>query len=348
MSLWREFAPLARIRAAMERWLGEVWYGKHPAAVFLAPFALLFRAVVELRRSAYRHRVFESQRPAVPVIIVGNVTVGGTGKTPLVIWLAGYLRAMGYKPGVIARGYGGHASRWPQQVRPDADPRTVGDEAIVISRRTRCPVAVGPNRGDSARALLEHADCDILVSDDGLQHYGLERDIEIAVIDGVRRYGNGRCLPAGPLREPATRNKEVDIIVTNGIAGRGEFAMKYVLTHLVGVAQPDRATGFETFEGETVHGVAGIGNPERFFASLRSKGLKVIPHPFPDHHVFTREDLEFGDGLPVVMTEKDAVKCDLVAGPNCWMAPITAELPEIFASRIEAMLLRLKNGQKAA
>lgn len=337
-----------RVRMALDRFTSEVWYGKHPAAMMLTPLAVLFRLVTDIRRSAYRNNIFSSYRPEAPVIVVGNVTVGGTGKTPLVIWLAGYLRAMGYRPGVIARGYGGRARNWPQQVRPDSDPRTVGDEAIVISRRTKCPVAVGPDRGACAQALLEHADCDILISDDGLQHYALERDIEIAVIDGVRRYGNGKCLPAGPLREPATRNKEVDIIVTNGIAGRGEFAMKYVLTHLVAVARSDNATGFETFADETVHAVAGIGNPERFFASLRAKGLKVIPHGFPDHHVFTPEDLDFGDGLPIIMTEKDAVKCELFASPNCWMAPVTAELPEVFASRVEAMLNRMKNGQAAS
>ena len=336
------------LRHALENFVNEMWYGKHPVSSALVPFSLIYRAAVRLRRSAYRNGVMATYRARVPVIVVGNLTTGGTGKTPLVIWLAGYLKSLGYYPGVIARGYGGRASHWPQQVRADSDPHAVGDEAIVIARRTRCPVAVGPQRRACAEALLEHASCDILISDDGLQHYALERDIEIAVIDGVRRYGNGRCLPAGPLREPVQRNREVDMVVTNGLAGRGEFAMKYVATHAVSLSRPERAAEFESFAGESVHGVAGIGNPERFFATLRGKGLKVIPHPFPDHHSFQPADLEFGDGLPVLMTEKDAVKCEAFAAARCWMVPVTAELLEVFATRLETQIVRVKNGQETA
>lgn len=332
------------VRPALENFFNEMWYGKHPASTLLVPFSMVYRAVVEVRRSAYRHDLLASHRVGVPVIVVGNLTVGGTGKTPLVIWLAGYLAALGYRPGVIGRGYGGRARRWPQQVRADSDPRTVGDEAIVIARRTRCPVAVGPERRDCAEALLHHASCDILISDDGLQHYALERDIEIAVLDGVRRYGNGRCLPAGPLRESVARNRDVDMVVTNGIAGRGEFAMKYVATHAVSLSRPERAA-FDSFASDAVHAVAGIGNPEQFFATLRGKGLKVIPHPLPDHHRYQRADLEFNDGLPVLMTEKDAVKCEAFASALCWSVPVTAELPEIFATRLETILARGKNGQ---
>lgn len=333
------------LRHALESFVNEMWYGKHPVSAALVPFSMAYRLVIEARRSAYRHGVLASHRAGVPVIVVGNLTVGGTGKTPLVIWLAGYLKALGYRPGVIGRGYGGRARRWPQQVRVDSDPRTVGDEAIVIARRTRCPVAVGPERRDCADALLQHASCDILISDDGLQHYALERDIEIAVIDGVRRYGNGRCLPAGPLREPVSRIREVDMVVTNGIAGRGEFAMKYIATHAVSLTRPERAADFESFAGDPVHAVAGIGNPERFFATLRGKGLKVIPHPFPDHHAYEPADIEFADGLPVLMTEKDAVKCEAFAASRCWAVPVTAELPEIFATRLETILARGKHGQ---
>ncbi len=336
------------LRYALENFVNEIWYGKHPASAVLVPISLLYRAAVRLRRSAYRNGVMTTYRARVPVIVVGNLTAGGTGKTPLVIWLAGYLKSLGYQPGVIARGYGGRASQWPQQVRADSDPHAVGDEAIVIARRTHCPVAVGPRRRDCAEALLEHAICDILISDDGLQHYGLERDIEIAVIDGVRRYGNGRCLPAGPLREPVQRKREVDMVVTNGHAGRGEFAMKYVATHAVSLAHPGRAAEFASFASEAVHGVAGIGNPERFFATLRGKGLKVLPHPFPDHHVYRPADLEFGDELPVLMTEKDAVKCEAFASARCWAVPVTAELPEVFATRLETHLARVKNGQETA
>lgn len=336
------------LRQALEGFCNEIWYGKHPAAVALVPFGALYRVITDLRRQGYRNGLLAAHRAAVPVIVVGNLTVGGTGKTPLVIWLAGYLKSLGYRPGVIARGYGGRARHWPQQVRPDSDPRAVGDEPIVVARRTRCPVAVGPNRSACVDALIEHAACDIVISDDGLQHYALERDIEIAVIDGVRRYGNSRCLPAGPLRESLQRLREVDLVVTNGIAGRGEFAMKYVVTHAVSLTRPERAAGFESFQEEAVHAVAGIGNPERFFATLRARGLKVIPHAFPDHHAFVKSDLEFDDALPVLMTEKDAVKCEQFATARCWAVPVTAELPEIFATRLETLLARGKHGQTTA
>jgi len=335
-------------RQALESVANEIWYGKHPVAVALSPLAAGYRLCTDLRRQAYHHGLLASHRVAVPVVVVGNLTAGGTGKTPLVIWLAGYLKSLGYRPGVVARGYGGRARHWPQQVRPDSDPRAVGDEPIVISRRTRCAVAVGPDRYAAATALVEHADCDIIVSDDGLQHYALERDIEILVIDGVRRFGNGRCLPAGPLREPLARIREVDMVVTNGIAGRGEFAMKYVTTHAMSLTRPERAASFESFREDSVHAVAGIGNPDRFFAALRACGLKVIPHSFADHHPYRRTDIEFDDGLPVLMTEKDAVKCEAFAHPRCWAVPVTAELPEIFATRLEALLTRGKNGQAPA
>jgi tetraacyldisaccharide 4'-kinase len=336
------------LRQTLASFVNEMWYGKHPAATALAPLAIAYRLFMEARRGAYRHGILSTYRAEVPVIVVGNLTTGGTGKTPLVIWLTGYLKTLGYHPGVIARGYGGRAKRWPQQVRPDSDSRAVGDEAIVIARRTRCPIAVGPNRRDCAQALLEYAKCDIIISDDGLQHYALERDIEIAVIDGVRRYGNGRCLPAGPLREGVGRAREFDMVVTNGIAGRGEFGMKYVATHAVSVAHPDRAAEFASFAAAAVHAVAGIGNPERFFAMLRAHGLKIIPHPFPDHHPYQRTDIDFDDGLPVLLTEKDAVKCEAFAPPRCWAVPVTAELPEIFATRLQSLLARGKNGQATA
>lgn len=329
----------------LETALNEIWYGHHPASWLLMPPALMFLGVVSLRRWAYRVGAMRVRRVAAPVVVVGNLTAGGAGKTPLVIWVAGYLHSIGYRPGIVARGYGGRARGWPQQVRPDSDPRTVGDEAILIARRTGCPVAVGPCRADGASALIEHAGCDIIVSDDGLQHYALHRDLEICVIDGVRRLGNGRVLPAGPLREPARRLREVDMIVCNGTAARGEFGMKYVATHAVSVANPRRAVDFGSLAQDNVHAVAGIGNPERFFSMLRNRGLRVLPHPFPDHHRFRPSELDFGDGLPVLMTEKDAVKCEAFAAANWWSVPVTAEMPEIFATRIKALLARGHDGQ---
>ncbi|MSR14628.1 MAG: tetraacyldisaccharide 4'-kinase [Gammaproteobacteria bacterium] len=324
--------------------INEIWYGRHPLAVALAPLGSLYRLSGKVRRHAYQNGLLKSYRAPVPVIVVGNLTVGGTGKTPLVIWLAGYLKSMGYRPGVLARGYGGRARQWPQQVRADSDPFAVGDEAVVIARRAQCPVAAGPDRRASAKALIEHANCDVLISDDGLQHYALERDIEIAVIDGVRRFGNGRCLPAGPLREPIARLREVDMIVTYGVAGRGEFSMKYVTTHAVNLNRRDRSMTLESLASEPVHALAAIGHPERFFTSLRSRGLRPITHAFPDHHRFRASDLAFGDGLPILMTEKDAVKCEAFAPARAWFVPATAEMLEVFATRLETLLARGSHG----
>ncbi len=326
----------------------EVWYGKHPLSAALLPLSLLYRGVTEVRRRAYAVGLLTSRRIPVPVIVVGNLTTGGTGKTPLVIWLAGYLKSLGYHPGVVARGYGGNARLWPQQVRSDSDPAAVGDEAIIIARRARCPIAVGPKRFDCASALVAHTDCDIVISDDGLQHYALARDVEIAVIDGVRRLGNGRCLPAGPLREAPNRLREVDLIVANGIAGRGEFGMRYVASHAVALGQTSEVVELESLRETPVHAVAGIGNPDSFFAMLRAKGLQIIPHPFPDHHRFTPTELHFDDDLPVLMTEKDGVKCEMFNAAKCWIVPVVAELPEVFAARIKMLLQRGAHGQEIA
>ena len=337
-----------RPRSQQGRWLDELWYGRHPLSLLLVPLAWLFRLAVLVRRKIYASGLLAIYHAPVPVIVVGNLTVGGSGKTPLVIWLAGYLQALGLRPGVVARGYGGRARQWPQQVRPDSDPAAVGDESVIIARRTRCPVAVGPDRGAAIAALLKHTDCNIIISDDGLQHYALGRGVEIAVVDGVRRLGNARLLPAGPLREPPSRLREVDFIITNGIAGRNEFAMKYVASNPVNLHRRELSLPFAEFVGAPVHAVAGIGNPQRFFAMLRGLGLTIIPHAFADHHRFKPADLEFGDEHPILMTEKDAIKCEVFCPSRCWMVPITAELPEIFARRLEDLLKRGEHGQEAA
>jgi len=326
----------------------EIWYGKHPLRLALAPLAWLFRALVWLRRQAYRSGLFTVFRAPVPVIVVGNLTVGGSGKTPLVIWLARQLKDYGYKPGIVARGYRGRASRWPQQVRGDSDPVTVGDEAVVIARRTDVPLAVGPRRSADINALLRYADVDIIVCDDGLQHYALARDLEIAVLDGVRRFGNGLCLPAGPLREPVTRLAEVDLVVTNGLAARGEFAMRYHAARVCQVVQPARAVDVSEFSTTEVHAVAAIGNPANFFALLKRAGLRVTPHAYPDHHRFVRADIVFDDERPVIMTEKDAVKCEHIADRRHWYVVLEAELPEVFERRLRVLLRQLSNGQKTA
>ncbi len=323
--------------------LDNIWYGRHPGVIALVPFAWVYRLLGAMRKIAYTSGLLSTYEADVPVVIVGNISSGGTGKTPLVIWLVEYFRSLGYTPGVVARGYRGRAKNWPQQVREDSDPAVVGDEPIVIARRAHCPVAVGLRRGDSVDALLRHAACDIIISDDGLQHYALERNYEIAVIDGVRRFGNGRCLPAGPLRDPVQRLRSVDFVVTNGIAGRGEFAMKYVATHIRQLGG-DKQLEFEEFGPKEVHGVAGIGYPDRFFSMLRAKGFSVKQHSFRDHVRFKKSDLEFDDDLPIIMTEKDAVKCEHFGLSRCWYVPVTAELPEVFRRRLSTIFSEVEHG----
>lgn len=322
-------------------WFNSHWYDRTPLGTLLVPLSWLFCLTAVLRRGLYRMRLLRVRRVNVPVIVVGNITVGGTGKTPLVIALVQLLRDGGYNPGVVARGYGGTAGHWPQQVRPDSDPLVVGDEPVLIAARCRCPVAVAPDRAAAAESLVEHARCDIILCDDGLQHYRLARDIEIAVIDGVRRFGNGHCLPAGPLREPRRRLRSVDYIVTNGLAAPGEFAMRLHATAIRNVRDGSAVAERHQFRGKAVHAVAGIGNPDRFFAQLRGQGISPKEHGFPDHYRFRPRDLDFGDDAPVIMTEKDAVKCRRFAAANHWYLPVEAQLDERLTKPLLARVAEL-------
>ncbi len=325
--------------------LEAVWYEAHPAGLVLAPLGWLFRLAAGLRRLFFRLQLRRTVRVGVPVVVVGNISVGGTGKTPLVIWLSRYL-GRSFRPGVVCRGYRGRSRNWPQKVRGDSDPSTVGDEAVLLARRCGCPVAAGPDRVASARALIEHEGCDLILSDDGLQHLSLARDIEIAVVDGARRHGNGRCLPAGPLREPPSRLKHVDIVVVNGEAERGEFRMLVRPWKAVSVAGVEAPRDLGSFAGTRVHAVCAIGSPQRFLAMLHEARLEVLAHVFPDHHVFTRSEIDFGDGLPVLMTEKDAVKCQRIAGAQHWYVPVRAELDESFALRLGILLSNTGTGRE--
>jgi len=320
------------------RRLDYYWYARSPWLLLLTPLSLLFRIVVMLRRFAYRSGLLRSYRISLPVIIVGNITAGGTGKTPLVIWLAGYLRSKGYRPGIISRGYGGQASSWPQQVRPDSDPAMVGDEAVLIAGATQCPMAVGPDRVATARALVEHSDCDVILSDDGLQHYALQRDIEIIVIDGVRRFGTGFSIPAGPLREPVKRLQEADLVVINGLGSGQEHRMRMNPGEVHSLLDDTTIRRLSDFHGHAVHAVAGIGNPERFFQLLQQQGMQVQKHAFPDHYQYTSADIRFDDKKPVIMTEKDAVKCRHFATGNDWYIPVTIQMSADFCQRLDVLL----------
>jgi tetraacyldisaccharide 4'-kinase len=301
------------------------WYRLSAVSLLLFPVSLAFRALVALRRALYRCGALPSVRLPVPVIVIGNLTAGGTGKTPLVLWLVDELARRRRKPGIVCRGYGGTAAS-PRAVAPGDDPVLVGDEPALLAERAGCPVWIGADRPAAARALLAaNPGCDVIVCDDGLQHYRLQRDVELAVED-ERGFGNGFMLPAGPLREPASRPVDARVINRSGEAGPANpqgatpaFAMRLVPSGLVRVSDPRARLPAAEIAGKRLHAVAGIGDPGRFFRSLERIGLRVTAHPFPDHHRFSPEDLAFPECDYIVMTEKDAVKCrrfgrsDLVA-----------------------------------
>ncbi len=307
--------------------LESAWYGSRRAPWWTWPLAALYGGVVRLRGVLYRAGWLRSVRLPVPVIVIGNLSVGGTGKTPLTIALVEALRARGRRPGVVSRGYGG-SRREPLLLGIAPDPAEVGDEPCLI-HASGVPVAVGRDRPAAARLLLD-AGCDVLVADDGLQHYALARDLEICVIDGVRRFGNGRLLPRGPLREPLARLHRVDLRVCNGgTCAEGEYPMQLRGGEAVALGDGQRRP-LSAFSGQRVHAVAAIGHPARFFDSLRAAGIEVIEHAYPDHHAFAARELDFGDELPLLMTDKDAVKCRRYARPHWWRVPVQAELPPAF------------------
>ncbi len=317
------------------------WDRKGALSMALMPLAGLFGLLVAVRRGAYRLGIFRSHRLPVPVLVVGNITVGGSGKTPLVLWIVEFLAARGWMPGIVSRGYGGRSSEWPQRVTPDSDPRKVGDEPVLLARRAACPVAVGPNRPKACELLLA-AGCDIVVSDDGMQHYALERDLEIMVSDGRTGLGNGRLIPAGPLREPYGRSRNADLIVANGEpTNDADFHMEISVGDAVSVAQPGLQRSLSSFAGQEVDAVAGIGHPERFFHCLQEAGLQARCHAFPDHHEFRPRDMDFRPHRPILMTEKDAVKYKAWFPKDCWYVPVEAKLSDQFAGALDDALRRI-------
>ena len=330
----------------MRDWLSGVWYGDGAGKALLLPLTGLFRTLVALRRGLYGRGILHSHRLPVPVVVVGNLSVGGTGKTPLVLWLGRTLRHLGLRAGIVSRGYGGKAKSWPQIVDADSDPVLVGDEPVLLAARSGCPVVVGPDRVAAAKCLLTHG-VDLVISDDGLQHYRLRRDVEIVVVDGSRGLGNRACLPAGPLREPAARLETIDYLVINGEGPLPDFCAELrvpVLQMRLAAGRVVRLVGgaskaLADFSGRTVHAVAGIGNPDRFFALLGAAGIEYIPHPHPDHAVLTASDVAFDDGHPVLMTEKDAVKCSSFATEACWAVPVEVKFVQ---GQIDGMLSRIK------
>jgi tetraacyldisaccharide 4'-kinase len=308
----------------------KFWYRRGLLSWLLWPLSVLFRAGVALRRALYFLRLFKSTHPGIPVIVVGNLTVGGSGKTPLVIWIAEFLKSKGWAPGIVSRGYGARITE-PRAATVADEAGEVGDEPILLSRRSGCPVWVGADRVQvAARLRAAHEEVNVLVLDDGLQHYAMRRDVEIALVD-ARGFGNGFLLPAGPLREPRSRLRSVDAVVSHASSTPG-YAMSLDGELVHSMTDARQRQPLKAFAGQRVHAVAGIGDPNRFFLHLGKAGLKVVPHPFPDHHPFTARDLEFGDALPVLLTEKDAVKLRSVARPGWWVLPVSAQLDAAFGT----------------
>lgn len=305
----------------------KIWYGDSPLVCLFVPLSWLYLAVSSCRSFLYRQGILRSTSVAAPVVVVGNVTVGGTGKTPLTIWLAKALKKRGLTPAIVSRGYRGKVGPHPIEARADSDPVVVGDEAILLANESECCVVVHPNRVAAALKAIELG-ADVIIADDGLQHYQLARDCEIAVIDGHRGFGNGRLLPAGPLREKPTRLDSVDKVIVQGDAMQSSEILTcsadrrplYFSLQPVAMRRLDRSeTGdLADFAAETVHGVAAIGNPERFFKLLEASGMVVRRHPLADHAVITADDIRFDDDLAVVMTSKDAVKCRFPEAAKCW------------------------------
>lgn len=275
------------MKASMYQLANKIFYQKSILSYLLLPFSWIYLFVISIIQLLYKTKIRTVKHFPIPVIVVGNLTVGGTGKTPLTIYLANLLKRHGFRPAIVSRGYGGKAPHYPYPVGSNTSPSLVGDEAVLIARHTDCPVIVSPSRVEAVQYILQQNNCDIILADDGLQHHALGRDIEIVVIDGQRRFGNGFCLPAGPLREPISRLTKVDFRVCNGNnALSDEFAMTFTVDVLHGVKDAARTKSLVNFKNQTIHAVAGIGNPERFFNFLRDQGLKIIPHDFPDHHNF--------------------------------------------------------------
>ncbi|MFK0570924.1 tetraacyldisaccharide 4'-kinase [Endozoicomonas sp.] len=350
MSLWQCFSQSVT----------DSWYNSSGGwTLILKPLSSLFTFLAERRKQRYLR--LSRWSPPVPVIVVGNISVGGTGKTPLVAALVQELQERGYRPGIVSRGFGAESGDYPMLVTSGSDPAEAGDEPVMLARQLDVPLVVDVDRVKAAQYLCSQTDCNLIIADDGLQHYNLQRHIELLVLDGERLLGNRLCLPAGPLREPPERMNSVDMILVNtnstpvsmkvdevesalgrNLPGRDNppgrdkelyyFSLEPSMpVRVTGVSQPAPGSG-------QVHGVAGIGNPTRFFNTLRSLGFDVIVHPFPDHHAFTPEDITFNDDLPVIMTAKDAVKCSEFADARHWYLPVTTHLSDSCIEQLVAMI----------
>ena len=321
----------------------NAWYTGHPALVLLRPLECLYRRVVDKKRARFVAGEGDIYKAPVPVIVVGNITVGGTGKTPLILWMIEHCRSLGLKVGVVSRGYGAKPPSLPWRVHTEQTADEAGDEPLLIVRRTGVPLMIDPDRAQAVRALLAEEKLDLILSDDGLQHYRLARDLELVLIDAARGLGNRRCLPAGPLREPLERLRSVDALLYNGaIADREDgYGFQLQPSALVNLLTDERRSVDHFAPGQTLHAVAGIGNPQRFFNTLEGLHWRPVPHPFADHAVYSAQVLAFEPPLPLVMTEKDAVKCRAFAGADWWYLAVEAQPSPAFIQWFDSQLHRL-------
>jgi len=322
--------------------LERSWYAGARWLTLLRPLSTLYRYLAARRRALKTARQW---RAPVPVIVVGNITLGGSGKTPVTLALIEMLRARGYRPGVVSRGYGAKAPYYPFAVAADTPPRQGGDEPCLIVQRTGVPLYIDPDRPAAVRALLANTDCNIVISDDGLQHYALARDLELAVVDAARGLGNGRCVPEGPLRESPERLAQVDRVILNGsgkFAFDGAGRMRLEPGRLFELAGGRELAVEQWTASRRVHALAGIGHPSRFFDTLRTLGFDPLEHPLPDHAEIKPEQLRLEPELPLIMTEKDAVKCRAWAPANCWALRVDARFEPDFEPWLERRLNRLQ------
>lgn len=316
-------------------WLEYHWYRVTPPHLILIPLSLIFRMLVGLRRALYRSGILSSQKLTIPVIVVGNISVGGTGKTPLTLALTQQLMDRGWHPLIVSRGYGGTAQQ-PQRVTANSDAQQVGDEPLLMARRGLCPVWIGRDRAATAQmAMLAHPQCDVVLCDDGLQHYRLQRDVEIAVVDNLRGFGNGFLLPAGPLREPVSRLQSVDAVVVNGNdAPAGQYLMRLSGATFYNLLDPKQTATPADFRQLNTHAVAGIGHPQRYFQHLKALDISFTAHAFPDHHTYLATELSFANCDAILLTEKDAVKCAAFADKKYWVLRVDAQIDSTLTDHI--------------
>lgn len=329
--------------ASLAERLLSAWYAGHPALNLLRPLELLYRRVVRRKRARFLAGEGDIYRAPVPLLVVGNITVGGTGKTPLILWLIEHCQRRGLKVGVVSRGYGAAPPQLPWRVQADQAASVAGDEPLLIVQRSGVPLMIDPDRGRAVRGLLEAESLDLILSDDGLQHYRLARDLELVLIDAARGLGNRRCLPAGPLREPVERLQSVDALLYNGAASdpEGGYAFSLRPRVLVNLRSGEQRPLTYFPAQQRLHAVAGIGNPQRFFNTLEALNWRAIPHAFTDHAQYSPELLDFSPAHPVLMTEKDAVKCRAFAADDWWYLAVDAEPSVAFITWFDGQLTRL-------